>query len=224
MAILDVIFPKKCAGCDRLGDYICSDCLNKIKLLDNSICPICVKLSMWGNTHTRCKRPWGLDGLTATFVYKGLMKKLIRNLKYRMITDLYQVLVESMISMGDYEPIQNHSWIISGVPLHPRRLRWRGFNQADKLGIRLAQEWHWNFIKDTLKRTKYTKSQMGLPKKERLQNMQGAFDIDANFYQVNKKQVLLVDDVWTTGATMRECAKVLKRNGAKKVWGLVIAR
>ena len=126
--------------------------------------------------------------------------------------------------MGKFEQLEGRNLIMVGVPLHKMRQKWRGFNQADELGKRLAKAWGWRYEKQVVERVKKAKNQMGLTRSERLVNVKGIFGVGRNIGRVKGEKVLLVDDVWTTGATMRECAEVLKRNGASEVWGLVVAR
>jgi len=184
---------------------------------------MCGRPSMYGVVHARCRRSWGMDGVVGVLEYKGLAKNVIGKIKYRGVRDMYATLVEALVSLGEFSVLANDEWWVVAVPLHKRRLRWRGFNQAELLAERLAGYFGWEYGKGWLVRTKYTKPQVNLVRKERLVNVKGAFDLSGEAGRLKGKNVLLVDDVWTTGATMRECGKVLKRAGAKKVWGLVVA-
>ncbi|KKU62722.1 MAG: hypothetical protein UX86_C0044G0011 [Candidatus Amesbacteria bacterium GW2011_GWC1_47_15] len=111
------------------------------------------------------------------------------------------------------------------VPLHPSRLRERGFNQAKVISQSLGLRWGLN-TQDILVRIKDAGRQVGRKREERLRSMAGAFAFDSRIkiHGSRFKNILLVDDVWTTGATMNECARTLKQGGVKKVWGLVLAR
>jgi competence protein ComFC len=220
----DWLFPKRCVGCDDFGSYLCSNCVNLLKAIDTPICPMCTKPFVSGKTHPKCQKPLGFDGLVAVFEHKYPTRRLISKLKYKFITDLYDDLTEILLSFTDFSSISDGAWLVVGVPLHKSRLNWRGFNQADELGKKLAQACGWEFETNVLLRTKKVKNQMELKRSDRLQNVKGIFAKGKNINRIKNKNVLLVDDVWTTGATMRECTKVLKRNGASKVWGLVVAR
>jgi ComF family protein len=116
--------------------------------------------------------------------------------------------------------------VLVPIPLHPRRLRWRGFNQAELLGELIAKNLGIKFIPDLLIRVKNTEPQVKLDKDQRQINIRHAFILNKNSQFDNLKicNFVLFDDVWTTGATLKEAGKVLKRNGTKKVWGLTIAR
>jgi ComF family protein len=154
---------------------------------------------------------------------------MIHNLKYRFIADLSEPLSELMIKTLIKNDLPIPDFIVP-VPLHPRRLRWRGFNQsrllAEKISKNLAPMLEIEII-DVLKRDKNNKAQMKIKKyRERLQNMKDIFSFNAQFGKniLKNKEIMLIDDIATTGATLEECAKVLKENGAKKVFAAVIAR
>jgi ComF family protein len=110
------------------------------------------------------------------------------------------------------------------VPLHPRRLNWRGFNQSELFAKELADAFQMEMADDVIERTVNTIPQVDIKEREqRLKNLSGIFKI-LNREKIIGREVLLVDDVCTTGATLNECAKILKANGASKVVALVIAR
>ena len=126
-----------------------------------------------------------------------------------------------MISFGDMEILAKKNFtLVTGVPLHKSRQKERGFNQSSLIAEKVADYLSIPFDENVLKRVKNTKIQSGLVRKERMKNIRGAFELVED---VKGKKVLLVDDVWTTGSTMRECVKVMKKNGAREVWGLVLA-
>jgi competence protein ComFC len=228
--ILDFLFPRHCLGCGKVGSYFCSNCLNLVLLKDEQICPLCEKGTFGGLTHPGCRRPFGLDGLTSIFAYKGVVAKAIKKLKYKFVKDLAEELVELFLSFCGEEKLFSDfcrlpDVVLVPIPLHPRRLRWRGFNQAELLGKLIAKNLGIKFVPDLLVRVKDTRPQVDLDRKCRQQNILGAFRKNPNSQFVIRNSLILVfDDVWTTGATLREAGKVLKRNGAKKVWGLTIAR
>ena len=230
MGIIDFIFPQKCLGCKQTGGYFCSDCLNLVSLKDNRICPVCAKPSVGGLTHPRCQTPHGLDGLTAVFAYKGLMKKAIQRLKYKFISDLAEDLVEVFLSLCGEDKAFVHfsrqeNVFFVPIPLHPARKRWRGFNQAELLGKIIAKNLGLKFSPQLLRRVKKTKPQVELKKEERKKNIQGAFKLNPNYqFSIINSPFILFDDVWTSGFTLKEAGKVLKARGAKKVWGLTLAR
>lgn len=230
MSILDLLFPRRCLGCGQWGAYFCSQCLNYLSLNHEPICPVCEKNSIGGFTHPGCLRPQSLDGLTAIFAYKGLVKKAIKKLKYRFVSDLAEDLVELFLSFGgedkSFVSFCRQSPALIPIPLHPKRKRWRGFNQAELLGEMIAANLEVGFLPDLLQRTRNTKPQTKLNAEQRRENIQGAFRLNSKFSHLSlpTSHFLIFDDVWTSGATMKEAAKVLKRNGVGRVWGLTLVK
>jgi len=211
--------------------------------LDNQrICPVCEKPSIGGHTHPKCFKKDSLNGLTSVFAYKGLIKKAITKLKYKFISDIADDLVEVFLSSCGEDITfssycQKEKPILVPIPLHPSRLRWRGFNQSELLGKMIAQNLGLNFMPEILVRIKNTKPQMKLSEKERQENIRGAFMLNSPArnaahsvagghlpFPIIHSPFIIFDDVWTSGATIKEAGKILKQNGAKKVWGLTIAR
>lgn len=223
MEWLNLIFPKRCFGCREVGAYICANCLNKLAVVKIHKCPICGRGSAFGAIHRQCRRPWGIDGLLAAFVYKGVAKTIVTKYKYQLVDEVVGDMAELLYSFAPLYPAVDTVDVVVGVPLHPRRYRWRGFNQADELAKRVAIYLNKPFEKDLLRRIRYTAPQMKLSGAVRRKNLKGAFAAE-NAGQIKGKSILLVDDVWTTGSTLKECAKVLKREGAARVIGLVFAR
>lgn len=229
MNLLDLLFPRHCLGCGKTGGYFCPSCLNLIAVAPDRICPVCQKGSFGGLTHPGCLTDQGFDGLTTIFPYGGLIEKAIKKIKYQFVTDLAGELTELFLSFcGEDEAFARFCRgkpVLVPIPLHPQRLRWRGFNQSALLGRLIAENLRLPFWPDLLVRVKNTRPQVELDKKDRRNNIGGAFRISSNFKLPTKNdEFILFDDVWTSGATLREAAKVLKRSGAKKVWGLALAR
>lgn len=220
MHILDVLFPKRCVGCGKIGKYFCDRCRVTVRLIrpDETICPICGKPAIAGATHPRCKTRYSLDGLTSYFQYNGVVKKAIKALKYRFISDL----VTEFVSLIPLCPINASGFV--PIPLHPSRFRERGFNQADIVGGILAKRLHVPAYTNCLCRIKKTTPQVeARDRNNRLQNIQGAFMVNDNIDKCGK-HIILFDDVFTTGATMRSAASTLKRHGVQSVWAVTIAR
>lgn len=233
MNLLDLIFPKICYGCGEWGTNLCPHCLNKIKEEKDRICPECGRASISGAVHPKCRKRYGLDGLTTAFIYSGLVKQIIKKLKFRFLYDVSHELVEIMVSsLGEdeqFSQVCRQDPAIIPVPLHPSRRRWRGFNQSELLGKEIAGQLRLNFFPEMLFRNKKTLTQSLLAKKKRLTNVKGAFIVKpvTPHFSSNGEQncrYILFDDIWTTGATLRECAYVLKQNKAVFVWGLTVAR
>ena len=224
MGLVDFVYPKLCVSCSRSGRYICSECLNKLHLKKFQICPMCTKRSIGGVTHYRCRKSYGLDGLTSIFIYHGVVRKLLGKLKYGLVRDLENDLLELIASFGDFGLIGGKKWTVVEVPLHHSRLMKRGFNQAELMAKMIANYFGWTHERKVLLRDDNTERQTNLKREERLVNVLGAFRAKPRSKElISGNDVLLIDDVWTTGATLRECSKVLKRVGARKVWAMTFA-
>lgn len=231
-AILDLLFPKKCAGCGSTGSYLCINCVKEIKQTD-LVCPFCERPSLGGVVHSVCKRRFGLDGLWSLGVYGGPLRIAIQKLKYKWVSEVARELVDvtveywaknSPLLLDRIKKDQGKSWIISAVPLHQARQKWRGFNQSELLAKLLASKLGLKYA-DSLKRIRNTKPQMKLLAAERKQNIKNAFSLlPVMNNEPITQNVLLIDDVWTTGSTLKECCYILKRGGIKQVWALTIAR
>jgi len=224
MFLLNLLFPKICLGCGKWGNYLCSDCQKKIKPVVNQICPLCRLPSFKGKTHPVCQKKESLDGLISLFYYRGLIRKVISRLKYRFVKDLKGELSNLLIKnifLQKPSFLKDSSLILIPVPLHKKRQNFRGFNQTEILGQDLALFFNWQFKPRLLERTRNILPQVSLNKEQRIRNIKGAFEINGSVKGLN---FLIFDDVWTTGSTLKEMALVLKKNKAKKVWGLTICR
>lgn len=230
--ILDFLFPKTCLSCGKFGSYFCPECTKEIKQTE-LVCPFCERPSLGGVVHSVCKRKFGLDGLWSLGIYEGTLRIAIQKLKYRWVSEVAKDLIDktieywaknSPILLDKIKKDQGKSWIVAAVPLHKTRQRWRGFNQSELLAKLFAKKLGLKY-ENTLKRIRNTTPQMKLHASERKRNIRNAFSLflTAN-YQLKTTNLLLVDDVWTTGSTLKECCYTLKRGGAKCVWALTIAR
>ena len=222
MGILDFVFPKNCLGCRREGKYLCDDCLGKLKIL-KPVCPYCERPSIDGFTHTKCRKVYGLNGLTSVWDYEGAIKKAILSLKYKYSTEVGRELANSFVrELLTINPLIKG--VLVPIPIHWHRENVRGFNQSEEIGKVVAREMKWEFNSDLLMKTRQTVSQVELTVEKRKQNLQGVFSISPNILVSQYPHILLFDDVFTTGSTLKEAAKVLKKAGVEKVWGLTIAR
>lgn len=216
-------------GCQKLSEYFCPDCQKRIQAIQDLICPVCQRFSVSGQTHFKCQSEFSLNGLLSLFAYQGPIKEAIKKLKYQFVTDLAEELVE--LALKTIRKEQKVVWkqlkrgVLVPVPLHPRRQRQRGFNQAELLGKVLAEKLSWSVETDFLIRQKHTPSQASLKSRDRQENIKGAFKIRPySEPKIQNSKLILFDDVWTTGSTLKEAASVLKKNGARQVWGLTLAR
>jgi len=236
--ILDTLFPIQCVACDKNDCWICEDCLNKISLKNQQVCPICKqRATPNGKTCFDCQEKYALDGLLVASFYrkhrhKTVLLKLIHYYKYRFISNLQKPLGKILLKAILNSSLHLPDFIVP-IPLHPRRLRWRGFNQAELLANYLSKNLTPSFEitlgKNIILRNKYTQPQMKIHhRKYRLSNLKGAFELNkkSNYFKaIKNKNILLVDDIATTGSTLFECAKILKQQGkVRKVYGVVLAR
>lgn len=229
MNFLDIIFPKRCLNCGRLGKYFCERCSSIIRIieLNEAICPVCEKPAIDGRTHPGCQTRYSLDGLTSFFRYDGIIRKAVKAIKYRYISDLAQEFISLVPGFwfSELTKFRTNESAFIPIPLHPTRLRFRGFNQAELLAGILAKRLHIPIQKNLLKRIKYTVPQVEMKERDkRLKNMEHVFS--AQSFTMNDKPltIFLFDDVFTTGATLRSAANVLKRAGVRRVWGITMAR
>ncbi len=218
-SIIDFLFPKYCVGCGKYGNDLCNKCINELSIADQ-ICPECGDDSPMGWVHPKCKKEWGLDGLIVIYDYRDLIiKAAIDGIKFGFNRELAVKLLknfrfESGVDFDSLVP----------VPLHFYRENWRGFNQAEVIASLVGGKMKVRVV-NMLKRKRRTKQQSLLSdKKDREKNVKGAFVVKKeNSFRVKNKKILLIDDVFTSGADMKECTKVLKRAGAEVVWGLALA-
>lgn len=218
--ILEIFFPSRCAICDRLGYAVCPDCGKKIVKVESQVCPGCNKISKKGVFCVRCRRETDLNSLISVGYLKDpILKEIIHVYKYEKISSLAPFLSELLISEVKRHNL-NYDFIFF-APLNKKRRSWRGFNQAELLAKSLAKELELEV--GILEKVKDTKTQVGLTKKERQKNVMGVFRLKEP-KDLTGKKVLIVDDVLTTGTTLSECAKVLKKAGAGSVHGAVMAK
>lgn len=222
---LDLVFPKHCVFCHTSGDYLCLNCFSQIQFLKTQYCPYCQNMSVDGSTHLQCQKRLGLDGLISVAFYHGPIQSLIKSLKYGRIKDLEGTIKQLLARfLVDEEDLFLPQSIVIPVPLHFFKRNFRGFNQAQVLGEAVGQTLDLELKPGVLTRQRFTASQTGLKKRERSENIEGAFVISSKVRSIAGKNIVLVDDVWTTGATIKECSKVLKQAGVKKVWAMTLAR
>jgi competence protein ComFC len=228
-----MLFPVHCLLCGHDGFWICPQCLGKINLVPFQTCPYCEKYQSWkGETCEACRKKQRvsrrLDALLVGTDYRDRdIAKIIHFFKYNFISELSQPLGEILIKTFQRNSVPLPDVIIP-VPLHPRRLKWRGFNQSELLARYLSSNltpgMPIEMRNDVLIRKKSMKPQNKIQEfKRRLENIADVFFVQ-NADVIKRREILLVDDVATTGSTLFECAKELKKAGAKKVTGIVVAR
>jgi ComF family protein len=238
-SLIDLIYPPRCLICQAfLQDQVtllggqdlpfCQVCFKDFSEIESPICSLCGRPFSDGAGHDRIcedcirRRPF-YDIARAPYLYDGALMKAIHELKYAQRSHLAD-------SLGLLLALFAQTWIgemegslVMPVPLHPKRLRARGFNQSLLLARCVASKIDAELDFLSLRRTRFTKPQTELSSEERKRNVRKAFEV-VKPEAVKRKTILLVDDVATTGSTLNECAKALKRAGADGVLCLVLAR
>lgn len=224
---LDIVFPRTCLSCGKFGSFLCNSCKEKVVLYQQQLCPYCKQHSTHGLTHSHCQKKLGLDGLFVWANYSGPIPLVIKTIKY---DGVYGAIGEIASAMAETYSNQFQFDFLVPVPLSKDRERERGFNQAEKLAFKIAQELERSYlprhfpVATILKRTRNTLPQFDLGLKERVTNLTGAFAVERRGESLSHYSFCVVDDVATTGTTLFECAKVLKQAGARRVYGMAIAR
>ena len=212
--LLNLFFPKFCFGCQKQGIYLCQDCQALIDFSPN----------MLFKSGSLSRIYWSAD-------YENfIVKKLIQNFKYKpfakdlayTLNYLIIIYLQSLEKPPEFLN-QKQEFILIPIPLSKKRLKWRGFNQAELIAKQLSEFLKIPLYSQSLIKTRDTALQFNLPQQARKKNVQNAFSC-VKPEIVKNKIVLLIDDVYTTGATMEQSAKALKQAGAKYVWGIVVAR
>jgi ComF family protein len=229
----DIIFPPRCVTCDaillhRENLAFCDSCFSKIHFIQSSLCPCCgiPFAGAEGGSHLcgDCIVSKSVYSIArAVGRYESTLLEAIHRFKYNGRISIGEILGRLMaefaypaFDIGDYS-------LIMPVPLHPKRLRERGFNQSVILAREISKIFFISLDFMTLVRHAYTEAQISLGKKEREANVHGVFSV-TDSDKVKGQKIILVDDVYTSGSTVKECARVLLRNRADRVAVLTLAR
>lgn len=219
---LDLLYPKWCVGCGKEGSFICSSCCQSLPRIMPPLCPRCGRPQASGILCSTCVS-WlaAIDGIRSPFQFDGVMRKAIHQLKYRNLRAIAGPLAGLLSDCLTAYCMPAD--VLVPVPLHSKRLRERGYNQSGLLARDLAKLAGLLVIDSCLIRKRLAPPQAGTQNvKERRDNVVDAFVCQD--YRLKGSQVLLIDDVTTSGATLDACAAALKDAGAASVWGLVLAR
>ncbi len=221
--LVDFLFPPSCAGCGKWGSRYCTECLNRTVLIDDPFCSVCGEPLDSGSPAV-CSRCFSEVPLykeaRAWAIFQPPLQDAIHKLKYRNdigLADAFAVQLDPVLTKTGWKVD-----LVVPVPLDERRQKKRGYNQAALLARCLAARAGLTFNGKALMRTKDTRSQVGLTRGERRENVRDAFLGIAKI--VDQLTVLLVDDVITTGATLNACSKALIEAGASEVYALTLAR
>lgn len=231
--LFDLLLPPRCHACrgPLSGGgplHLCDDCRGQLTPIDSPLCSCCgIPFATAGGSDHPCgdclQHPPTYAAARAPFAYDGPVRDLIHRFKYqhqvRLRRPLAQLVAEGLsATVADWQPD-----LLVPVPLHPKRLRERGFNQAILLGSYLAKVWRIPLARTALARIRWTVPQIELDHHARAANVRGAFAV-ADPAVVAGRRILLLDDVLTTGSTVAECSRMLQRTGAAAVYVVACAR
>ncbi|MEK7124549.1 MAG: ComF family protein [Patescibacteria group bacterium] len=227
--LLNLLYPKFCLGCKKEGSFLCYDCKSTLDISEYRYCLCNKPLRIFGNEIAKCNscQDKKLSGLYFALPYKErfLTKKLIYQFKYEpylkgLAKDLAGIIAEHLFLAGAED---FRGGVLAPVPMELSKQKERGYNQSEELAKELGQTLNAPVVLENLIKTKKTEPQMKLSAENRRKNLFGAFKIK-NPAEFAGKKIYLVDDVYTTGSTMEECARVLRQARTKEVWGICIAR
>ncbi len=232
-SFLELIYPEKntCFICEEYDEaiidkYICTSCERLLKKLEPPLCKICSKPINYTSSTDICPECSGEERRfimsKAPFAYDGLIKKAIYSYKYYNKPYYYKLFGNLLLTFMIKEGYTNFDCIVP-VPLHSSKMRKRGYNQSELIARHISKHLSIPYA-DALKRIKKTLKQSEQNKSQRKKNLKNAFAIKKPAAEIINSSVLLVDDIYTTGSTVDECAKVLVNNGAAKVYVITIAR
>ncbi len=219
---LDLLFPQWCIGCGKAGNFICYSCRSSLPRVMPPLCPRCGRPQPSGIVCPSCVS-WQaeIDGIRSPFRFDGIVRQAIYQLKYRNLRALAAPLARLLNNYLITNPVPGE--VLVPVPLHRKRLRERGYNQSNLLSRELGKLTNLPVVDDCLIRQRYAPTQTKtLTVEERQRNVADAFTCCE--HRLQDKQVLLIDDVCTSGATLDACATALKAAGVASVWGLALAR
>lgn len=216
---LSSLLPESCllCGADSLGGLLCPECTADLPALPAASCPQCGEQTTHSERCGAClKTPPHFNRTIAVFRYDFPVDRIIHALKYG-----HQLAVAGWLGEKMVKQLHADHQLLIPLPLHPDRLRERGFNQSAEIARMIGNCLNLAVDRSSVIRNRATPPQAAQPLKERHKNVRGAFECTADF---SGRHILLIDDVMTTGATVNECARVLKLHGAADVTVLVAAR
>jgi len=230
-ALFDVVLPPACPGCGALvGGHgaLCAECWANISFIERPICPILgtpfsYEMGEGIVSAAAIADPPRFDRARAAVLFDDLARSLVHGLKYRDRTDLAKMMARWMLRAGEGHVEACHA--IVPVPLHRARQRERRYNQSAELARALARLSGRPLLAGALVRHRRTQQQVGLAARQRRENVRGAFAVpDISVADIAGRRIVLVDDVYTTGATVDAATRALKKAGAAEVTVLTFAR
>ena len=223
---------RRCAACTAVitdhqpGIIFCPECIGELQVRRGGFCGMCARIYALEDESTHfcleCRnRPFSWHGMAFFSVYQGLLKDMITRFKFNGDLGLGRALGHLLLEAASFHAYENIDFILP-VPLHPVRLKARGFNQSLELSRILGRRINLPVLKDVLIKTKHTSPQSSMDRKLRLKSLKNVFEVRGNM--AKHKNVLLVDDIMTTGSTLDECTKALLKAGASEVRIVFLAR
>lgn len=218
---LDFFFPPWCVGCGVRGTFLCPSCQASLSPVIPPFCVRCGRPLDLGTLCPECEgRELWIEGIRSPFRFEGALRQAILSFKYKGVRALAVPLAQLMAAYLAQNPLPADALV--AVPLHPRRLRERGYNQSLLLARELGRLCSLPLVEGPLVRLRDTPPQTRTRSaEERQENVARAFSCGGDF---EGRSILLIDDVCTSGATLNSCAAVLKAAHAASVWGLTVAR
>ncbi len=227
--LLDLVFPRTCFACSvRIPDqdpFLCLTCRNELKPDSGYSCPVCGSFNNFskeGCSFCSAEDVY-FDKCVSVFSYNDVVRKLIHDMKYKEMTKIASYLAQYAIkhinNRNPFAPID----YVCPVPLHKTKERERGYNQAALIASRIARHFNWHYSPELIKREKFTESQAKLSPEKRKLNVGKAFSID-RMSVIKDSNILIIDDVFTTGATVNSISHLLKTENAKTISVLTVAR
>lgn len=219
---IDFFFPQSCLGCGKVGDFICFRCSKKLSRL---LPPICQRCGRSESSGMYCRECWGthnhIHSIRSVFVFEGIIRRAVHEFKYRNLRSMAVCLSQYMADyFVEYELVAD---VLLPVPMHENRLQRRGYNQSELLAGQLSGMISVPVRGDLIRRVRDNKPQARTTRvEERRSNMENAFTCISN--EVSGKDIIIIDDVCTSGATLEACAAALKLKGANQISGFTLAR
>lgn len=222
ITLSNIIFPRRCVACGSVGAWFCTDCVRSLDYAPYQRCVVCGNPAIGGYTHPVCETRYTVERTLAPFEYKEPLRTAVHYAKYYGAWSIFEELAERAAGWLDLMGVgflPNAELV--PVPLHYIRKWERGYNQAFILARYLGERLDIPVTGSFLVRMRNTVSQTGLSGDERKKNMKGAFNCKED---LTGKNIVLVDDVFSSGATLRAASKALKKKHARTVWCLTLAR